>query len=60
MGLIWKLLKKLGRMALGLVAKELRKRPMILLNTYGVDMGTSGLIIQAQSREEVYMRVFNY
>lgn len=30
------------------------KRPMILLNTYGIDMGTSGLIIQAQSREEIY------
>ncbi len=31
------------------------KRPMLLLNPYGVDMGTSGLIIQAQSREEIYM-----
>ena len=30
------------------------KRPMMLLNHYGVDMGTSGLIIQAQSREEIY------
>jgi predicted nucleotidyltransferase component of viral defense system len=30
------------------------KRPMVLLNPYGVDMGTSGLIIQAQSREEIY------
>jgi predicted nucleotidyltransferase component of viral defense system len=30
------------------------KRPMLLLNPYGVDMGTSGLIIQAQSREEIY------
>lgn len=30
------------------------RRPMILLNPYGVDMGTSGLIIQAQSREEIY------
>ncbi|MDF3047945.1 MAG: hypothetical protein K0R73_1063 [Candidatus Midichloriaceae bacterium] len=28
--------------------------PMMLLNPYGVDMGTSGLIIQAQSREEIY------
>jgi hypothetical protein len=28
---------------------------MILLNHYGVDMGTSGLIIQAQSREEIYV-----
>lgn len=30
------------------------KRPMLLLNPYGIDMGTSGLIIQAQSREEIY------
>ena len=30
------------------------KLPMLLLNPYGVDMGTSGLIIQAQSREEIY------
>lgn len=30
------------------------KRPMMLLNPYGVDMGTSGLIIQAESREEIY------
>lgn len=30
------------------------KTPMMLLNPYGVDMGTSGLIIQAQSREEIY------
>lgn len=30
------------------------KRPMMLLNPYGVDMGTTGLIIQAQSREEIY------
>ena len=30
------------------------KRPMMLINPYGVDMGTSGLIIQAQSREEIY------
>jgi predicted nucleotidyltransferase component of viral defense system len=27
--------------------------PMLLRNPYGVDMGTSGLIIQAQSREEI-------
>ena len=27
---------------------------MMLLNPYAVDMGTSGLIIQAQSREEIY------
>lgn len=30
------------------------KRPMMLLNPYGIDMGTSGLVIQAQSREEIY------
>jgi len=30
------------------------KRPMLLLNPYGIDMGTNGLIIQAQSREEIY------
>lgn len=30
------------------------KRPMLLLNPYGVDMGTTGLIIQAQSREEIF------
>jgi len=29
------------------------RRPMMLRNHYGVDMGTSGLIIQAQSREEI-------
>lgn len=29
------------------------RRPMVLRNYYGVDMGTSGLIIQAQSREEI-------
>lgn len=29
------------------------RRPMMLRNFYGVDMGTSGLIIQAQSREEI-------
>lgn len=28
--------------------------PIMLLNPYGVDMGTGGLIIQAQSREEIY------
>ena len=28
-------------------------RPMLLRNPYSVDMGTSGLIIQAQSREEI-------
>lgn len=30
------------------------KRPMMLRNPYGVDMGTDGLIIEAQSREEIY------
>jgi predicted nucleotidyltransferase component of viral defense system len=29
------------------------KRPVVLRNLYGVDMGTSGLIIQAESREEI-------
>lgn len=29
------------------------RQPMVLRNHYGVDMGTSGLIIQAQSREEI-------
>lgn len=28
-------------------------RPMMLRNLYGVDLGTSGLIIQAQSRQEI-------
>jgi|GEM_PF-134654 len=30
------------------------RRPMLLINPYGVDMGTSGLIIQVQSLEEIY------
>jgi predicted nucleotidyltransferase component of viral defense system len=30
------------------------RQPMMLLNPYGVEMGTSGLIIQAQSKEEIY------
>jgi predicted nucleotidyltransferase component of viral defense system len=30
------------------------KKPMMLLNPYGVDMGTGGLILQVQSREEIY------
>ncbi len=30
------------------------KKPMMLLNPYGVDMGTNGLVLQAQSREEIY------
>lgn len=29
-------------------------RPMMLLNPYGVEMGSSGLIVQAQSREEIF------
>lgn len=29
------------------------KRPMVLRNHYGLDMGTAGLIVQAQSREEI-------
>ena len=28
--------------------------PTVLLNPYGVEMGTSGLILQAESREEIY------
>ena len=30
-------------------------RPMILLNPYGVEMGTGGLILQAESREEIFV-----
>jgi predicted nucleotidyltransferase component of viral defense system len=30
------------------------RRPMMLRNHYGVDMGTSGLILQAESREEIF------
>lgn len=29
-------------------------RPMVLLNPYGVEMGTSGLILNAESREEIF------
>lgn len=29
------------------------RRPMVLRNPYGIDLGTSGLIVQAQSREEI-------
>jgi len=29
------------------------RRPMVLRNAYGIDLGTSGLIVQAQSREEI-------
>jgi predicted nucleotidyltransferase component of viral defense system len=28
--------------------------PTVLINQYGVDMGTAGLILQAQSQEEIY------
>lgn len=28
-------------------------KPMVLLNHYGIDMGTSGLILHAESREEI-------
>ena len=31
-----------------------QSRPMQLLNPYGVDMGTSGLILLAETREEIY------
>ncbi|MBE0577368.1 MAG: nucleotidyl transferase AbiEii/AbiGii toxin family protein [Desulfuromonadales bacterium] len=30
------------------------RRPMMLRNHYAVDMGTAGLILQAQSREEIF------
>jgi predicted nucleotidyltransferase component of viral defense system len=30
------------------------KQPMMLLNRYGIDLGTNGLVLQAQSREEIY------
>jgi len=30
-------------------------QPVLLINLYGVDMGTSGLILQAQAREEIYV-----
>lgn len=29
-------------------------RPMVMRNAYGVDMGSSGLILRAQSREEIF------
>jgi predicted nucleotidyltransferase component of viral defense system len=29
------------------------RRPMVLRNPYGIDLGTSGLILQAESREEI-------
>lgn len=28
---------------------------MMLLTPYGVEMGTSGLVLQAQSREEIFV-----
>jgi predicted nucleotidyltransferase component of viral defense system len=31
-----------------------QQRPMILLNPYGVEMGTSGLILNVESREEIF------
>lgn len=31
------------------------KQPMMLLNLYGVDMGTNALVLKAQSREEIYV-----
>lgn len=34
--------------------KSYEKRPMFIQNNYGIDMGTDGLVIQAQSREEIY------
>ena len=30
------------------------RQPVMVLNSYGIDMGTSGLIVHAQSREEIY------
>jgi predicted nucleotidyltransferase component of viral defense system len=30
------------------------RRPMVLRNPYGIDLGTAGLIVQAQSREEIF------
>ena len=32
-----------------------RARPMVLQNPYGVEMGTSGLILNAESREEIFV-----
>lgn len=31
-----------------------QQRPMMLLNPYGIEMGTSGLILQVESREEIF------
>ncbi len=31
------------------------KQPMMLLNPYGISTGTGGLIVQSQSREEIYV-----
>lgn len=30
-------------------------RPMLLLNPYGVDLGVSGLVVRAESREEIFV-----
>lgn len=32
-----------------------QRQPMVLLNPYGVDMGTEGLIVNAQSLEEIFV-----
>lgn len=34
--------------------RSYQAQPMMLLNPYGVDMGTSGLILSAESREEIF------
>lgn len=31
------------------------KLPVLILNPYGIDMGTGGLVLQAQSREEIFI-----
>ena len=36
------------------VIPSYQPRPMLLLNPYGVEMGTGGLIVQAESREEIF------
>ena len=32
-----------------------QKKPMVLLNHYGIEMGTNGLIIQCESKEEILL-----
>lgn len=32
-----------------------QKKPMVLLNHYGIEMGTNGLIIQCESRDEILL-----